>query len=290
MYKELLKDKLIELRGPKRPEEMNRSTEPEYCKYHRVLGHPLEKCFAFKEKVINVTRQGSILLEEDKVAANHVTTTIIKPAEVKVLDDFWESKLEPGILWGDYPSDSYHEDLEDSCHVYLEIEDISEVGTTSEAPHATPEISQSFAVTFTDEDVPEEDERMIKANENPFTVEESYFANAKYYQRKKMKEAQPKEVLEAPKGAQQIHLSINEEVIKAPKGLTLPLTQAKKVASTPLKVFVTSVHPTKDAYRGKLPPEGIEDKVHGLNVIQKMLQRKGYAIESSTTGLGYTTM
>ncbi|GAA0168770.1 hypothetical protein LIER_23412 [Lithospermum erythrorhizon] len=48
MFEELPKAKLIELPEPKRLEEAYQSTEPDYCKYHRVLGHPMEKCF-FKE-------------------------------------------------------------------------------------------------------------------------------------------------------------------------------------------------------------------------------------------------
>ncbi|GAA0138742.1 hypothetical protein LIER_42549 [Lithospermum erythrorhizon] len=119
MFEELLKAKPIELPEPKRPEEMNRSMEPDYYKYHRVLGHPLEKCFVFKEKVMDLAHQGSILVEKDKVAANYVT--IIKPAELKAPDDLRENKLEPGKLWGDYRSDSDHEDLEESCHIYVEI-------------------------------------------------------------------------------------------------------------------------------------------------------------------------
>ncbi|GAA0167940.1 hypothetical protein LIER_22774 [Lithospermum erythrorhizon] len=42
--------------------------------------------------------------------------------------------MEPRKLWGDYSSDSDHEDLEEPCHMYGEIEEIPEVGTTPEAP------------------------------------------------------------------------------------------------------------------------------------------------------------
>ncbi|GAA0143179.1 hypothetical protein LIER_35693 [Lithospermum erythrorhizon] len=60
-----------------------------------------------------------------------------------------EMKQEDGKLWGDYPSDAYHEE---SCHMYVEIEEILEKWTSSEAPQATSEIPQSFAVTFTNSD------------------------------------------------------------------------------------------------------------------------------------------
>ncbi|GAA0146005.1 hypothetical protein LIER_06056 [Lithospermum erythrorhizon] len=88
IFEELLKAKLIELLEPKRPEEASRSTEPNYCKYYRVVGHPIEKCFVFKEKVMDLARQGAILLEEDNFSTNHITLTILKKAEAKMPDDF----------------------------------------------------------------------------------------------------------------------------------------------------------------------------------------------------------
>ncbi|GAA0156749.1 hypothetical protein LIER_14164 [Lithospermum erythrorhizon] len=82
---------------------------------------------------------------------------------------------------------------------------------------------------------------MIKADKNMFAIEESHFANAKYYQRKKTLKGQLKEAQEAPRASQPTHPSANEEVIEALKGLTLPLTQAEEVASAPLEGFVTLV-------------------------------------------------
>ncbi|GAA0184177.1 hypothetical protein LIER_31465 [Lithospermum erythrorhizon] len=89
---------------------------------------------------------------------------------------------------------------------------------------------------------------MIKADKNPLAIDESHFVDAKYYQRNKTSEAQPKEAQEAPKAAQPTHPNENEEVIEALKGLTLPLTQAEEVASTPLKGFFTLVQGSKIEY------------------------------------------
>ncbi|GAA0141576.1 hypothetical protein LIER_02693 [Lithospermum erythrorhizon] len=156
MLEELLKAKLIELPEPKSLEEANRSIEPDYCKYHRVLGLSIEKCFIFKEKVMDLARQGAILLEEEKVSTNHETLTILKKVEVKEPEDFWKSKLEPGMKWGDYPTDSKNEDVE-SFHMYIEAKDTPEAETTSEAPQTSQGIPQSFTDTFTDENILEED-------------------------------------------------------------------------------------------------------------------------------------
>jgi hypothetical protein len=33
----------------KRPEDANKSDEPNFCPYHRVLGHSIEDCWVFKD-------------------------------------------------------------------------------------------------------------------------------------------------------------------------------------------------------------------------------------------------
>ena len=70
MFDEMLKAGMIELPEMKRPEEAGRAGDPNYCKYHRLVGHPIEKCFIFKDKIMELARKGRILLEEDKVTAN----------------------------------------------------------------------------------------------------------------------------------------------------------------------------------------------------------------------------
>ncbi|GAA0166490.1 hypothetical protein LIER_21632 [Lithospermum erythrorhizon] len=126
--------------------------------------------------------------------------------------------------------------------------------STTEAPQTIPEVPHSFTVTFTNEDMPEED---------------GYHNRTLYISG---------EEPEAPKAAQSCHPNQEEEVIEALKGLTLPLTQAKKVTSTTLQGFVTPVQgpkiehgtmspkaydllvkagydPTEDTAIGKLPPK-----------------------------------
>jgi len=48
MLDDLLENKIIELPKPKRPEEAGRTSDPKYCRYHRVVSHPLEKCVTLK--------------------------------------------------------------------------------------------------------------------------------------------------------------------------------------------------------------------------------------------------
>ena len=42
MLDHLLKLKLIELLEVKRPKEVDQTNDPKHCKYHRLIGHPIE--------------------------------------------------------------------------------------------------------------------------------------------------------------------------------------------------------------------------------------------------------
>ncbi|XP_059316492.1 uncharacterized protein LOC132067311 [Lycium ferocissimum] len=60
IFDELLELKLIELPEMKRPNEAGRTNDPNYCKYHRLVGHPFEKCFVFKDKVMQLANENKI--------------------------------------------------------------------------------------------------------------------------------------------------------------------------------------------------------------------------------------
>lgn len=57
MLDELLQLKLIELPPSKQPEEMDHENDPKYYCYHRIVSHPIKKCFVLKEKIIDLARQ-----------------------------------------------------------------------------------------------------------------------------------------------------------------------------------------------------------------------------------------
>ncbi|KAM1030782.1 hypothetical protein ACFX2C_034642 [Malus domestica] len=52
MLDDLLEKKVIELPKCNRPEEMNCINDPKYYKYHRIMSHPIGKCFILKELII----------------------------------------------------------------------------------------------------------------------------------------------------------------------------------------------------------------------------------------------
>lgn len=39
------------LEDSKRPADMKHSDNPNFCPYHRILGHPIEDCWVFKDWV-----------------------------------------------------------------------------------------------------------------------------------------------------------------------------------------------------------------------------------------------
>ncbi|KAM2312115.1 hypothetical protein ACFXTH_022554 [Malus domestica] len=77
MFDDLLEKKVIELLECKRPEEMNRINDPKYCKYHRIVSHPVGKCFILKELIMKLAQQGRIELDLEDTTATHTTTIAI---------------------------------------------------------------------------------------------------------------------------------------------------------------------------------------------------------------------
>ncbi|KAL0413001.1 UNVERIFIED_CONTAM: hypothetical protein Sradi_1501800 [Sesamum radiatum] len=73
IFDDLLEANLIDFPEIKRPEEAERKDDPKYCKYHRLVGHAIQDCFVFKDKVMQLARQGKISLEEDSEETNVVT-------------------------------------------------------------------------------------------------------------------------------------------------------------------------------------------------------------------------
>jgi len=62
MLDDLLANGIIELPTPKRPEEAGRTADLKYCRYHWVISHPLEKCITLKERIMQLARNGRIIL------------------------------------------------------------------------------------------------------------------------------------------------------------------------------------------------------------------------------------
>ncbi|KAA0037267.1 ty3-gypsy retrotransposon protein [Cucumis melo var. makuwa] len=62
MLEQLLEKQLIQLPECKRLEQAGKVDNPKYCKYHRVISHPVEKCFVLKELILRLAREKKIEL------------------------------------------------------------------------------------------------------------------------------------------------------------------------------------------------------------------------------------
>ncbi|KAM1575820.1 hypothetical protein ACFX10_032214 [Malus domestica] len=92
MLDDLLEKKVIELPECKRPEEMNRINDPKYCKYHRIVNHPIGKCFVLKELIMKLAQQGQIELDLEDTAATHTTTIVFgsfDPMPLQTTPDYY---------------------------------------------------------------------------------------------------------------------------------------------------------------------------------------------------------
>ncbi|KAM1439735.1 hypothetical protein ACFX14_013132 [Malus domestica] len=74
MLDDLLDKKVIGLPECRRPEEMNRTDSPRYCKFHRFISHPTKKCFVLKDLILKLAQQGKIELDLEDTVAAHTTT------------------------------------------------------------------------------------------------------------------------------------------------------------------------------------------------------------------------
>ena len=76
MLEDLLLKMVIELPECQHLEEMGRVNDPNYYHYHRIVSHPVEKCFVLKYLIMRLAKQGRIHLDLDEVVeSNHATVT-----------------------------------------------------------------------------------------------------------------------------------------------------------------------------------------------------------------------
>ena len=57
ILKQLLQMNLIELPECKKPEDTGKVDDPNCCKYYRIISHPIQKCFIFKEQIMKLAKK-----------------------------------------------------------------------------------------------------------------------------------------------------------------------------------------------------------------------------------------
>ncbi|CAH9125410.1 unnamed protein product [Cuscuta epithymum] len=87
MFEELMRLKLIDLPESKRPEEATKVDDLNYCKYHRILSHPTEKCWVLKDKIMSLAREGKIELADSAASTNQIAITFGRFSPLIVKDD-----------------------------------------------------------------------------------------------------------------------------------------------------------------------------------------------------------
>ena len=76
MFDHLISLELIELPKMKRPEEANQTNDPKYCKYHRLISHPIKQCFVLKDKIMELAHQGKIIFDDEIMTSNLSMVTL----------------------------------------------------------------------------------------------------------------------------------------------------------------------------------------------------------------------
>jgi hypothetical protein len=86
----------LALPASKRPEDADKSDEPNFCPYHRLLGHSIEDCWVFKYWVEKTYKNGEITLPKGflQSPASHEQANTISHEEEKIPDQLNENEEE----------------------------------------------------------------------------------------------------------------------------------------------------------------------------------------------------
>jgi hypothetical protein len=86
----------LALPASKRPEDTDKSDEPNFCPYHRVLGHSIEDCWVFKDWVEKAYKNGEIILSKGFLQSptSHEQANTISHEEEKSPHQLNENKEE----------------------------------------------------------------------------------------------------------------------------------------------------------------------------------------------------
>ncbi|TYK22678.1 uncharacterized protein E5676_scaffold195G001240 [Cucumis melo var. makuwa] len=218
MLEQLLEKQLIKLPECKRPVQAGKVDDPNYCKYHRVISHPVEKCFVLKELILreSLVQFGTF---EPVVVRFHQEVAPEDSQEKERLieedDEGWTINENPGvvachainateeesILLRSLEEEGVSKDLsrfnvDDLLSLPQETKTIlinallNSAASSSSAPIATYESTPyCMSIDFLDEDlllgsnfiIDPYGVKKVEADSNPFSEAESHFADAKFY-------------------------------------------------------------------------------------------------------------
>ncbi|KAL0913885.1 hypothetical protein M5K25_017377 [Dendrobium thyrsiflorum] len=78
----------LELPECKRPEESKQTGDPNYCPYHRVVSHPIEDCYIFKDWLERKYQKGELTLSDNVLShPRKESTRVVTSSSVPPIDD-----------------------------------------------------------------------------------------------------------------------------------------------------------------------------------------------------------
>ncbi|XP_020597312.1 uncharacterized protein LOC110037077 [Phalaenopsis equestris] len=97
MFRSLMKKPEFKLPEPRKPEDADKKDQPNYCPYHRLIGHTIEGCFSFKDWLERNLKEGNItipkeyLKEPEKGSINMISVEPIAPVDPYANENGWKT-------------------------------------------------------------------------------------------------------------------------------------------------------------------------------------------------------
>ncbi|XP_060968195.1 uncharacterized protein LOC133035834 [Cannabis sativa] len=82
IFNELLKAKAIRLPEPKRPNEVGMTNDPNYCRYHQIVSHPLSDCYILKNIIEGMIKRKEIEIDSSLGKATTNTTSLTENDQI----------------------------------------------------------------------------------------------------------------------------------------------------------------------------------------------------------------
>ncbi|KAL0430532.1 UNVERIFIED_CONTAM: hypothetical protein Sradi_0679200 [Sesamum radiatum] len=273
IFDDLLETNLIDLLEMKRPEEAKRKDDPKYCKYHHLVGHAIQHCFVFKDKVIQLARQDAC----NTTYGDDTEDTLLEKEDSSDADDCMSTITftDENLLLGSKPHNrplfvaGY---VREQKQAFTEVEShFTDVKYYIEGDKKVKEVLPSKEPkSCGNQSTKKNDSSTMKAELLKDLTLPLTQINLKQPSKPLLKGFVPSTQEE---GGGHEALAIDEERFD-PKAFKL--------------LVKAGYNPKEKLSLGKLSPEATDKKLYGLNATQIMLKEKGHAIQDSRVGLGFT--
>lgn len=102
LFRQTIEYQDIILPKSKRPTEADKVNDPKYCKYHCILGHTLQDCFMFKDKLQELINKNTVELDvEIRVATTNAIFTDKDMVGLVSIQDNGDDKSKWAVIEGE---------------------------------------------------------------------------------------------------------------------------------------------------------------------------------------------